>query len=204
MRKAQQQILQLTKDHEVLNKAYAQKESELNETKKELRSSKDALIAANLRSRRSQIIHLSPTSMPSSSDMDDGMKVSKSPVNVATGRRGRKVETTWTKAGSPIRMIERTKSVRENIVCILQKYDPAKARRIDEILEKFNGRESVLLEKVSAKYEGDSFSLNWETSSVVPSTSTVVASPRSRTDLAIERHKERMRKSLDIKKNQLR
>jgi len=54
--------------------------------------------------------------------------------------------------------------MRERLVKILQKHDPPKARRVDEILRKFKGRESFLLEKVVEKYEG-CVSQNWDTNS---------------------------------------
>jgi len=78
LRKNQQQVLQLTKEHAALNNNLAQKEFELNEAKKDLLMSKDALTAANLRNRRSQIMGVSVTSSVNGGTADEVSKPSYS------------------------------------------------------------------------------------------------------------------------------
>jgi len=271
LRKNQQQVLQLTKEHAALNNNLAQKEFELNEAKKDLLMSKDALTAANLRNRRSQIMGVSVTSSVNGGTADEVSKPSYSmnleesfnkslrissttshvavsyPVpimaskhlsiedNVAKNEKNEQnAERMELNSRSPICSRKSIRSLsplgnmpanvtsplalgldtegvtkipapentvsdmREKLVKILQKHDPPKARRVDEILRKFKGRESFLLEKVVEKYEGDCVSQNWDTNSVA---SSCIGSPVRRSELALERHKERMRKSLDLRKN---
>jgi hypothetical protein len=248
-----------------LNNMLVQRDIELSDTKKDLRISKDALVAANLRNRRSQIMGASAasllernisesskstyvanltenfnklashTSSPSSTAPTSvivGYPVSKLSSNISTrakfgtrfdrnnpqstalstglkdsNKSLRQLYSMPSQPLSPLTSIEdaaATQSevsvteVREKIFNILQKHDPIKARRLDKILENFKGRESLLLEKVIAKYDGDSFSQNGETNSVA---SSCITSPVRRSELALERHKERIRKSLDLRKN---
>jgi hypothetical protein len=54
--KFQQQALQLMKERDTLSIMLVQRDVELSDTKKDLRISKDALVAANLHNRRSQIM----------------------------------------------------------------------------------------------------------------------------------------------------
>ncbi len=271
LRKSQQQALQLTKERDTLNNMLVQRDVELNDAKKDLRISKDALVAANLRNRRSQIMGASAasllernisevskssyvanltenfnklashTSSPSSTGPTSvivGYPVSKLSSNISTrakfgtrfdrnNSQSTALSTGLKDSNKPLRQLYSMSSqplspltsigdadgpstkaatqsevsvteVREKILNILQKHDPVKARRLDKILENFKGRESLLLEKVMAKYEGDSFSQNGETNSVA---SSCITSPIRRSELALERHKERIRKSLDLRKN---
>ena len=55
--------------------------------------------------------------------------------------------------------------IRFRVLKMLQEHDPAKADRIDEVMDKFNGREDELLMKMIARYEGRSKSVSSDESS---------------------------------------
>ena len=100
-------------------------------------------------------------------------------------------------------------SIREKCFAILQKHDPQKAARLDQIMERFKGREQVLLDKIRLRYaeshvstqihgsSGEDGSDKWETESIVSSASSVITSPKIRSEHALRKHKARMlRKSV--------
>ena len=64
---------------------------------------------------------------------------------------------------------------------LLEKYDKGKVNRIDIIMEKFKGKEALLLEKMTQRYESGGASSADDAS-------------KTRSELAAERHMERMRK----------
>jgi Kinesin motor domain len=71
--------------------------------------------------------------------------------------------------------------IRTQVLALLEKHDKSKVNRIDIIMEKFKGKEHLLLQKMTQRYEGASIA-----ASPVPSV-------QKRNELAMERHKERMR-----------
>ena len=71
--------------------------------------------------------------------------------------------------------------IRSQVLALLEKHDQSKVNRIDIIMEKFKGKEHLLLQKMTQRYEGTS-------GAVSPSPSV-----QKRNELAMERHKQRMR-----------
>lgn len=71
-------------------------------------------------------------------------------------------------------------AIRGQVLALLQKHDQGKVNRIDIIMEKFKGKEHLLLQKMQQRYEGSGGN------SPAPSV-------QKRSELAMERHKERMR-----------
>jgi len=70
--------------------------------------------------------------------------------------------------------------IRNKVLALLEKHDKSKVNRIDIIMEKFAGKEHLLLQKMQQRYEGSGGT------SPAPSI-------QRRNELAMERHKERMR-----------
>ena len=70
--------------------------------------------------------------------------------------------------------------IREKVLELLKKHDQAKVNRVDILMEKFKGKEALLLDKMTQRYEGDSTS--------------APTSVQQRNVMALERHQERMRK----------
>ena len=71
-------------------------------------------------------------------------------------------------------------AIRSQVLALLEKHDQGKVNRIDIIMEKFKGKEHLLLQKMQQRYEGSG--------GVSPAPSI-----QKRNELAMERHKERMR-----------
>lgn len=71
--------------------------------------------------------------------------------------------------------------IRSQVLALLEKHDKSKVNRIDIIMEKFKGKEHLLLQKMTQRYEGTGVA-----GSPAPSV-------QKRNELAMERHKERMR-----------
>ena len=71
-------------------------------------------------------------------------------------------------------------TIRGQVLALLEKHDQGKVNRIDIIMEKFKGKEHLLLQKMQQRYEGSG--------GISPAPSV-----QKRNELAMERHKERMR-----------
>ena len=76
--------------------------------------------------------------------------------------------------------------IREKVLALLEKHDKGKVDRIDIIMDKFKGKEVLLLEKMTQRYEG----------AAAPSPSV---SAQKRNEMAMKRHEERMRKIREAK-----
>jgi hypothetical protein len=74
------------------------------------------------------------------------------------------------------------------VLKLLEKYDKSKVNRIDIIMEKFRGKEHLLLEKMTQRYENASNGNDGDETGM------------SRSELAAKRHADRMRKLRESKK----
>lgn len=122
-----------------------------------MRRAKDASSAATLRARTAQL--------KSTRNGGSARTPTRSPSTGTTASR-----TASAPAADP-------SEVREKVLALLEKYDKAKVDRIDIIMEKFKGKENLLLEKMTQRYEGG-----------------VSSSLQKRSEIALARHKERMQK----------
>jgi len=77
---------------------------------------------------------------------------------------------------------EEVAEIRTQVLTLLEKYDTSKVNRIDIIMEKFKGKEHLLLEKMTQRYESDGGSAGADESGM------------TRSELAAKRHADRMRK----------
>lgn len=159
--KKQTDISEVTRERDSLAKKLEAKESALSQASKDVRLAKDASSAANLRARKAQVIGSrsgrSATTSP------------KSPPSISP-------------LSSPTADID---SVREEVLSLLEKYDISKVDRIDIIMEKFKGKEHLLVEKMKQRYERGG------------SQSTATTSLQHRSQQALQRHKDRMQTRLE-------
>jgi hypothetical protein len=79
--------------------------------------------------------------------------------------------------------------IRQEVLNLLEKYDKAKLDRIDIIMEKFKGKEHLLLDKMKDRYENGGGTSSGK--------SGAAASMQRRSEMALARHKERMQKEKD-------
>ena len=78
--------------------------------------------------------------------------------------------------------------IRGKVLALLEKHDKGKVDRIDIIMEKFAGKEVLLLEKMTQRYEGSA-----------AASAPVSGSAQKRNEMAMKRHEERMRKIREAK-----
>jgi kinesin family protein C2/C3 len=172
LQKIQNELNKLAREKEGLQRQLEEKENQLSKAAEDVRVAKDASSAANLRARKAQII---------------GSRHTASRPSLSTPSRTppRTPPTTTSKSAKDTNVdIE---EVRQEVLALLEKYDQAKVDRIDIIMDKFKGKESLLVEKMKQRYEGGG----------VTTPSGASQSLQRRSELALQRHKERMQKRLE-------
>jgi kinesin family protein C2/C3 len=172
LRKLQKDVATLTRAQESLQNKLEEKERLLEKRTAELRSAKEASSAANIRARKAQVLGSRgrPASTPS--------KIAASPSIGASSSSGASAASTAA--------TEDVSEIRAQVLELLEKHDKGKVNRIDIIMEKFKGKESLLLEKMTQRYEGGGDGGN--------ATTSADESGLSRSELAAKRHADRMRK----------
>ena len=175
LRKAQQQLAKLNREHDTFADKLAEKERLLDKKNAELRAAKEASQAANLRLRRSQVLG-SRASRPSPTKPAPSPAKAPTPAVQASGSAASSV----TSAAASSIVSEDVSEIRAQVLQLLEKHDKGKVNRIDIIMEKFKGKESLLLEKMTQRYESGA--------------SAEDSAAKTRSQLAAERHMERMRK----------
>jgi len=158
LERIQKQFAVANRENSSLKQKLEEKETALKESTQDLRRAKDASSAATLRARTAQLMN----------NRNGGS--ARTPTRSAEGPPTGRTPTTPTPQADP-------DEVREKVLALLDKYDKAKVDRIDIIMEKFNGKEGLLLEKMTQRYEGG-----------------VSSSLQKRSEIALARHKERMLK----------
>merc|ERR1712176_1215519 len=211
MRKLQQNITKKTRELEQVQKDLKEKELSLDIANRDLRKAKEAQSAAALRARRAQVlsarnrkttpsvnssrqstatkpsvvVHPVPSTDALASSMNTGTSATtnNAVANTAGGKAANDLSTAVpsTEAVGSTGNGEDIAEIRGKVLSLLEKYDEGKVNRIDIIMEKFKGKEKLLLQKMTQRYEGGTVNAD------------VVASARTRNEMAMERHKERMR-----------
>ena len=156
--KKQAEFAEVTRERDSLGKKLEAKETALSQASKDVRKAKDASSAATLRARKAQVIG-------SRSTRPSPLSPTKSPVPSPTDAPGDISE------------------VRAEVLSLLQTYDTTKVDRIDIIMEKFKGKEHLLVGKMKQRYEGGG--------------SQGSASLQLRSEQALQRHKDRMHSRLE-------
>ena len=134
-----------------------------------MRKANDALSASNIRLRTSQIIKNSPK-----------------PKNNNSSKRNYNGRVSFETNNNNSRLSDdEVASIREKVIAIYRKYDPKREEKVDGLMEKYKGRENALMNKLVDRYEGDH-------QSVLSEMTHEAKSSMSRSQLAMQRHKERM------------
>jgi chromosome segregation ATPase len=170
LRKLQKDLATLTRAQESLQNKLEEKERLLEQRTTELRTAKEASSAANIRARKAQV--LGSRARPGSPS-----KIGATPSVATTSSSGASATSTAA--------TEDVSEIRAQVVSLLEKHDKGKVNRIDIIMDKFKGKELLLLEKMTQRYEGGG---------VGGGNSSADESGMSRSELAAKRHAERMRK----------
>lgn len=178
MGKLQKNVKSLSREQESMQQKLVEKERLLEKRTTELRTAKEASSAANLRARKAQV--LGSRARPSS----NGTTTTRRTPSKITGSSS--IATTSsasaTSASSTV-ATEEIGEIRTQVLTLLEKYDTSKVNRIDIIMEKFKGKEHLLLEKMTQRYESDG-----------GDSAGADESGMTRSELAAKRHADRMRK----------
>lgn len=178
MRKLQKDVTSLTREHESLKQKLDEKDRLLEKRTAELRTAKEASSAANLRARKAQV--LGSRGRPAPARSTPQKTAGSASVSTATSSSGTSVASTVAS--------EDVAEIRVKVLELLEKYDQGKVNRIDIIMDKFRGKEHLLLEKMTQRYES------------AGSGSEADESGMSRSEIAAKRHADRMRKLRESKK----
>mmetsp|Transcript_25019 Transcript_25019/g.57491 ORF Transcript_25019/g.57491 Transcript_25019/m.57491 type:complete len:1369 (+) Transcript_25019:199-4305(+) len=172
LRSVQNQLAKSANKLTILEKSLEDKENEMDNLKQKLRQSQNAQSAAAVRSRRDQVLSTrAPNSKPAAARLKASAAKQPEPVEPAADPQSE------------------THEVRSKVLALLEKYDSGKVDRIDIIMEKFKGKESLLLDKMTQRYEGQS------------ANSAPAQTVTNRNELAMQRHQERMRRIREKKAN---
>lgn len=204
----------LKRDQESLQRQNGQKDDDLVKMKKDLQSLKEQLNGEKIRLRRSLVMSSripKPTSSPYAASTSRKTLPSKFALSVkpleANNFKDRSTLPTQKLSGlkPPLPRINTDASatdqasqdvarIRFRVLKMLQEHDPNKVAKIDVVMAKFEGRETELLEKMIARYEGTGGTN--ETSSLASESNTTCSDGRSksRQDASLEKHMARMKR----------
>lgn len=156
--KLQKELARLEREKEALGTKLEEKDKILEKKATELRTAKEAASASNIRARKAQV--LGSRARPSPSKPSRASTTSAAPAPAST---------------TPP---EEVAEIREKVLALLEEHDQSKVNRIDIIMEKFKGKEKLLLEKMTQRYEngGDEDEAG-----------------KTRSEIAAKRHMDRMK-----------
>lgn len=180
LRTTQQQLTRFKSKLQQLEQKLEDKESALERASDDLRQERNRKSAATVRLRRDEVIGSKPRLIPPAIQ-------TPSPSRPFTASRSTPTSQAVVGESSSESDADISK-IRFQVLALLEKYDKAKVDRIDIIMEKFSGKEALLLEKMTQRYEAGS-----------QSQTTTLA---SRNAMALQRHQERMKRIHDKRDNQ--
>lgn len=174
LRMVQQQLGKANSKLKDLEQKFQDNEQELELAGKELRQHRTDSSAATLRSRRAQVLS-SRRREPEATSKSLAVPTSPATVLETAAPSGEASEDTIAEELS-----DEVTQIRSKVLELLKKHDEGKVNRIDIIMDKFEGKEALLLEKMTQRYEQGS--------------DTLSVSVQKRNDVALERHRLRMEK----------
>jgi hypothetical protein len=181
LRTVQQQLGKANSKMKDLQQKFQDNEQELELAGKELRQHKTDTSAATLRSRRAQVLssrRREPEATSNSSAVSSSPKPSDSKPATVPETATPSAETSEDIVTEELS--DEVTEIRSKVLELLKKHDEGKVNRIDIIMDKFKGKEALLLEKMTQRYEQGS--------------DTLSAAVQNRNDVALERHRLRMEK----------
>eukprot|EP00980_Cylindrotheca_fusiformis_P004608 scaffold982_cov139-Cylindrotheca_fusiformis.AAC.21 len=159
LRKLQKSVAALEREKESLATKLEEKDKALEKRALELRTAKEAASASNIRARKAQVLGSRSRPSPAKNTRTSTTPEAAAPAPVA--------------AATPP---EEVSKIRAQVLALLEQHDQSKVNRIDIIMEKFKGKESLLLEKMTQRYEGGGND----------------DAGKTRSEIAADRHKKRM------------
>mmetsp|Transcript_42473 Transcript_42473/g.51780 ORF Transcript_42473/g.51780 Transcript_42473/m.51780 type:complete len:1370 (+) Transcript_42473:230-4339(+) len=207
LKRLQQQVLRANRDRARLTKKHLVLEGELAFLRKELKHAKEAQRHDSLEKRQhKQTSHPDPSSplraaCIASPSMRTPRKDTKLPSVKSTRSPQLSLPSSSTDTNSSsndessFTMTTASTTVnttRDRITSLLTKYEPHRIQRLDLLFEKYLGREDLLLQKITERYEKKEE--QGGTSVINSSPISVNGSPKMRMKIAMKRHTERMKK----------
>uniref|UniRef100_A0A7S2GTT1 Kinesin motor domain-containing protein n=1 Tax=Helicotheca tamesis TaxID=374047 RepID=A0A7S2GTT1_9STRA len=197
LKKVQQKLRKVQREGDEFERKMKEKENEINKLNAEVRKAKDASSAATIRARKAQVMQSRmPAPRPSSTitpKSNHGSKLVK-PTSSRTPASG--------SARSGVRDAANAEEIRGKVLELLEKHDPKKVNKIDAIMERFEGREEVLMEKMVARYEGEGAAGSADDSASVSShNAPEPTSGKTRSEIALAKHQQRMLKKKQAQEN---
>jgi kinesin family protein C2/C3 len=181
LRSVQQQLGKANSKMKELQQKCQDNEHELELAGKELRQQKSDTAANTLRSRRAQVLS-SRRREPAATSKSSAAP--SSPTNPdSEPATVPETDTVSAEASEDIvreELSDEVTEIRSKVLELLKKHDEGKVNRIDIIMDKFKGKEALLLEKMTQRYEQGS--------------DTLSTSVQKRNEVALERHRLRMEK----------
>ena len=200
LRRVQKDLSSLKHKQESLSRHNEEKENVIFDLKKNLRSVKEQFNEEKIRHRRDSVIQ-SRIPAPSARRVDTTIKQSpyqQHPSGLKRPTSTRSVVST--KAEPRTTTVSDSTSaarIRFRVLKMLQENDPTKADKIDIVMNKFKGRETELLDRMVARYETKNNDEDAKDDVITSAESTTSndsndGRPKSRQDVALERHMNRM------------
>ncbi|KAL9190870.1 hypothetical protein ACHAXT_000576 [Thalassiosira profunda] len=200
LQKVQRDLRTVKRQQETLAQQNDDKENTIFKLKKDLRTMKEQLNEEKIRLRRSQVMQSripAPTKGTRSAIKANASArkplTSTKPSGLATPTRIKSTAASATKADDDPNSVAR---IRYRVLKMFKEHDPTKVDKLDLVMEKFKGREAELLDKMIARFERKETTES--ITSPVEAESTTAppedVRPKSRQDLALERHMARMKR----------
>ncbi len=205
----------LKRENESLQRQNEVKDDDIFKLKKDLQSMKEQLNGEKIRLRRSLVMQSripAPTRSYASTTSRKTLPSQKAPGKMLHSQKssglkppssranGLSKETDRSSQADTIERAEKdpnlVSQIRFRVLKMLQEHDPTKVAKIDILMAKFEGRETELLEKMIARYEGGTDESKSLASSAEASESNSSAGDsklKSRQDKSLERHMARMK-----------
>ncbi|KAL7576298.1 hypothetical protein ACA910_018121 [Epithemia clementina (nom. ined.)] len=180
LRTVQQQLAKSSGKLQMLEKQMEDKENELQDVKKQMRQDHNATAAAAVRSRRDQVLGARSGAVANAPPPAATRPTAARATPESASSNNHNINSEPTDADDQAEA--EAAEVRKKVLELLEKHDSGKVDRIDIIMDKFKGKESLLLEKMTQRYEG------------VSSSASPAVSVQKRNEMAMERHQERMRR----------
>jgi HAMP domain-containing protein len=190
LRQTQQQLNRFKSKLEQLEQKLEDKELALEKASEELRSERNRRSAANVRSRRDDVLNsrihrpITTTTTPPPTSAIPSPSPSRGIIRKSVSNQQAVGGESSSESDKDV------SEIRSQVLQLLEKYDKAKVDRIDIIMEKFKGKEVLLLEKMTQRYEAK------VTSSTASNTTSQqhAMALATRNELALQRHQERMKR----------
>jgi len=217
LRRVQRDFSTAKREKEYLTKEMEDKENVIHGLRKELRSMKEQLNEEKIRHRRSQVMQSripAPSARSRATNNHKRQPVSAKPSTTVSRPTSRTASTASSKSNgmkNPTRTSDSNSSetqqydqdtAREVVLKLLKQHDASKIGKIDAIMEKFSGREDELVDKMTSRYKNKNEGVEGDSGTSISLRGSIDDDddrPKSRQDLALEKHLERMNRIKGIK-----